>query len=147
MPIDLISVSAIVCDKILTEKDDAVSAIRIVDVFLIPESIHKSSGEHPAYGVQFYILLVIKAKDVGKMRVVLRLQSPSGEERPLRSSLPEEVTLTSKFPNSGIPVGHTLTLQVNLEAKPLGTYYVRVEIDGKERIRVPFTLRLDPSQS
>jgi hypothetical protein len=33
MPVDLISATAFVCERMLVEKDDVLSAIRLVDLF------------------------------------------------------------------------------------------------------------------
>jgi hypothetical protein len=142
MPLEVLSAAAIVCERFLLEKDEVFSAIRIIDVFLVPKEIPQ--GLH----MEVSFLILIRAKGEGEARLALKLIDPVGKERKVaadKSNVPDRVVATKKFDDPEIPTGISLAVHLNVEPKPLGTYCLRLELDGSEKASAYFTLIPQPS--
>jgi len=141
MPLNILSVSAFVCDRILIEKDDVCSAIRIVDVHYVPPDVPQGAA------LEITLFMVIKTLNPGEAPLTLKLLTPDGSER-IMKGLDKIVVEKSKFPDDpNIPIGSTVGLRMAIEPRPLGTYTIKVEIEGAERAQVYFTLRASEKQS
>ena len=137
MAVNLISVSGILCERILEESGPIYSAIRIVDIFGV------SGGQSDV--VQFTGLVFMKAMPTEeKFRVGVVLEDPDGKKQ----QLPDPPDNPFSFPvyegDPTIPVGFALVLQIRIQGSKTGTFYVEVSVDGTSRIRLPFTIRLLP---
>jgi hypothetical protein len=80
LPSYLISASLLVCERVLRESDNVLSAIRVVDVFYVPQKPPEISGDlFPL--VQAYALASLRSIPgyVGKHVLQLRLINTVGE--------------------------------------------------------------------
>ena len=140
MALELISVSGLLCEKVLQEGESVFSAIRIVDIFNVA---HDSP---PNSIVQFYGLVILKAFPTADIfNVSVAIVAPSGERR----ELPEPPGSPFKLPvyenDPSVPAGFSLVLQFNIVASKMGTYFIEVAVDGVAVTRMPFTLRQLPA--
>ena|SRR6266850_5369173 len=153
MPVDLVSTSAFICERILREEDGALSAIRIVDVFYVPateqiaeDAVHNLIAKINA--VNFHLVVVLRSKTEGQARLNLSFINPAGDESPIKMhGVPEMLVFKSNFPGTKIPPSQTLNLHLGLPIRPLGTYLALVRLDEQIVTSVPFTLLVHPSQS
>ena len=140
MAVTFISVSGLLCEKVLQEAESIFSAIRIVDVFQIPQDAP------PSAVIQFTGLVLLKAMPAEEeFRIGVTLVSSSGE----RMQLPEPPGNPFRLPvyeqDPSIPVGFSLLLQFNVGTSKMGTNYIEVDVDGLTVTRMPFTLRRLPA--
>jgi hypothetical protein len=127
--------AAFLCEKLLQEKDNVASAIRMVDVF----NVHIPSNL-PADAVPQIVLILFaafKAPDGpgGTYRVTVRLYSPSGNEIRGKEPASFSVVLNSE------QLGANLIMNVALAATEFGKFAFHVLVDDEEITRVPFILQ------
>jgi hypothetical protein len=135
-------VSGFLCERVMTEKDDIPSAIRMVDLFYVPDGLPEGTG------IQFWAFVMLKIVPVPevKAKVSISIVNSKGERQSLPPPTPDGMIELSPFQGDrSVPGGITLILQFNVIPKNLGTCYVEVDVDGENAIRIPFTLRRSPS--
>ena len=127
----IISVSAVVAERLLREEDGVTSAIRIVDVFYVPENL-------PDVPVNFNILLLIKSAPGTQAEHALRvvITNPSGESRDAKTA-DTKIPLSSKLEQAEIPGGATIVASMAIKPKVMGTYWIAFLLDGEEVARTP----------
>jgi hypothetical protein len=129
--------AAVLCERILTEKDNVHSVIRIVDTFTVVE-VPKDSAEAKKPGVVVHAFIAFKSGAArGKYDVQLVLHRPSGEPDPLGE--PNPMVL------EGGVHGSTLQVTLHLGVTELGDYSIDVMVDGEVMTRMPFRLQLAPA--
>ena len=140
MPINLLSLSGLVCERVLQERDGVFSAIRIVEIFNVPEGIHEDAT------IQFYVLAILRATEATseEFRIGVTLIRSSGE----RDRMPDPPNQPYRMPAPiegapEAPPGLTIVIQMNVKPKNMGTAFVEIDVDGTI-IRIPFTLRRPP---
>jgi hypothetical protein len=134
-------VIAFICERVLIEKDDIPSIVRMVDVFFIPE------GAPPEAPFRFYLFVSVKTLPAKGKKITLSvtLINTLGE----RDRLPDPDTSEPPvFRNDpSVPTGTLLIAQISVVPKHMGTCFLEVEVNGKVEATVPFTLRRpDPVQ-
>jgi hypothetical protein len=130
----LLSISGFLCEKVLSEPDHVLSAIRIVEVFgitVVPDIPLEKQG--PA----MVAVVIGKLADDLEHSVDLHLVRPNGEatnltEKPFRQKFPAIIP--------GFPAGFNVAFQFGVIPKQMGLHYVRVLFDGIEVYRIPFIL-------
>ena len=134
LPPDL-SVSVFICEKALREADGILSAIRLVDVFLVSRPPDVPVEQQI---VQMHVVAVIRSQTItlGRHTIRLDLLRPNGERRPG----PEQIEATIDEPNFPAPRGISLAAQVGVVAKQQGTHWWILQLDDEEIARAPFTL-------
>ena len=135
MPIQFKFVSAFTCERILREKDDVLSAIRLVDVFFVPEDAPAGAA------VQFYVCVTLKTAPAPEEEVTLEvtLVRPTGErERVPTPGGPSKIQRFQDDPS--VPVGVTIIMLTTVRVKDMGTHYLEVTADGELAVTIPFTL-------
>jgi hypothetical protein len=154
LPSYLISASLLVCDRVLLEKDEVSSAIRIIDVFYVPalpplppglilppEMQDKYGPLLTAYGL---VQIRAKAGHRDEHDLEFRIINTAGEESIVASA-------KAKFDShiEGATTGITASAQINMFVKRFGTCFLCIYLDGNEITRTPFTLapRKDAGQS
>jgi len=145
MPPNLLCASLFVCEKVLTEADGVSSAIRIVDVFYVPEFYPEDTKTGPV--VQAYVIAALRCQtdDDSEHSLEVTLTSPRGT---LNKITPEPQRITFKPRVPGAPGGVTVLMQLNLLPKVEGTSLLRVLVDGTEVARSTLTLlKQPPAQS
>lgn len=74
---------AVLCEKVLQDKDGVASLIRIVDRVTVTAAGTEAPEEMPVVGLSYVMALAFKAGIArGKYLVTLRGESPSGEALP-----------------------------------------------------------------
>lgn len=134
LPEYVVSSSMLVCERVLRERDDVLTAFRIVDAFYVEEFPDQGSG---VYVIQAYAIIVIRTVPDydAKGKIELYITRPEGPRDLVGSPEPE---LRSRIP--GTPGGITLQVQLNLKTPTLGTYFVELFLEGELANRVPITL-------
>jgi hypothetical protein len=127
---------ACVCEKVLIEPDNVASLIRIVDTFFLnlpaPQADFKAAVELTAF-------IALKSGDVvGEFEVGLRLTNPDGVYLPTRR-------WQTEF--RGGEAGVNLKIAFSLPEYKLGLYWFDVLWGDEILTRIPFRLRVNPSQS
>ncbi len=139
LPPYLISASIFVCERILHEADGVVSAIRIVDIFYVPEP-PPSMPENALPLVQAYGCAILKsvAGHNEEHSIQLKMINTIGEITVVGEPVKTRIGSTAGLEK--VPGGATINAQLNIGVKRLGTCYLCVEVDGEEVTRAPFTL-------
>src|SRR5260370_4447923 len=120
--------SAFICERVLQEKDEVLSAIRMVDKFFVTIPKNLPSDMNPS--VLLTIILGFKKaalNDTKKHRARLRLQTPSGQPRPLS---PSPSKMDFAFPE-GQPASANLIVTINLGVKEFGLFWIDVLLDDE----------------
>jgi hypothetical protein len=137
--------AALVCERVLVEKDEVISAIRIFDRLLYELPPTPTPPEFQA-ALAFSLLVILKRGDArgGSYDVDVVIRSPSGKEgRPAAASGPVKLVLPGDDPDSGANV------QVGIFMTPSedGLHWLEVKINGRLSARVPLRLiRREPTQ-
>jgi hypothetical protein len=120
---------AVLCERVLQEKDDAISLIRLIDRFVIalPALTADGTFESPAL-ISFSIVVGLRSESAGEHEIVITLKNPDG------------TTLGS---GTGTVVlqggGHGANLATKLDvaiARP-GAYWFEVGVAERVLSRVP----------
>jgi hypothetical protein len=143
LPAYLISISAILCEKVLHEADGVNSAIRIVDVFYVGAKPVDAPEEVFPF-VQAYALVSLRAAPGHNQEheFVFKLLNTVGELTTLGA--PMRVNMLSTL-GATVPGGLTASIQVNIAVKRFGTCFLCVYLDGEEVTRIPITLLPAPA--
>jgi hypothetical protein len=121
-------ISAVLCEKILTDKDGVASLIRIVDRFYvdvdeIPTAIRDRVGLSAWLHVNF------KSGDArGKKTLKVKPVSPSGE-------VPLEIVTPIVF--EGGPHGQSIHAELTMAVKEEGVYWLEVYLDDTLYTKTP----------
>jgi hypothetical protein len=133
-----VSIAAL-CERVLTEKDNVLSLIRLVDTFT-PESLPQNANlpqNTPLKFVpvaHFVVVVILKSGEAkGKYQVALRLQGPSGKQQPLGDAVP--------FVFEGGEQGASLLADVTIPADQPGLAWIDVLVDDEALTRIPFRIR------
>lgn len=123
--------AALICEKILTEKDGVVTPVRIVDTFYV-KAPSATVSANITRGIKAVGYICLKSGAVtGKHTVGLTLRSPS-----------DTVTRVAELPvvMEGGVQGVTMQVDVTLAAKELGYYRIDVSWDTEPLTSIPFRL-------
>jgi hypothetical protein len=125
-------VIACLCERVLQEKDNVLSVIRIVDVLTVPQ-VPPPDNQIPAL---LTVFVGIKAGDArGKHELSLRVRRPSGAVSAVGQRLEVEL---SDDPLGGANVVVTLPLKLS----EFGLIWIDVLWDGDILSQIPFRLLL-----
>jgi hypothetical protein len=133
-------VSAFLCERVLQEKDGIVSAIRIVDVFQIPEDAPSETV------IQFFAVVSLRTVPVPdeEVRVGVTIVNALGERQRLPDPSEKPFRLSALDGDASVPNGISLIMQLNIKPKNMGTCFVEIDVDGEVVTRIPFTIRQIP---
>ena len=113
-------ITAFVCERILQERDQVNSAIRIVDVFYVRrEDAHGKSEAR----VQFFAFLSLKTSPPPPDEFTFEIAAiaPSGETEVLASATKFKFKGFEQDPS--VPSGATFVINCNVKPKGFGTYF------------------------
>ncbi|HEY1902117.1 MAG TPA: hypothetical protein VGG56_06790 [Terracidiphilus sp.] len=135
-----LSATCLICERVLRETDNAVSVIRLVNIFSF-KSIPDLPVDKQAVPIVVFGIVQFSANDDDKHTVVLVIVRPDGEQ--------SEVPLTT---DQQIPVGPIIELpraahiiaQLGVVPRQVGIHQVVLKVDGIERARTQFVLRQAP---
>jgi hypothetical protein len=137
MPVPLSS-SVLVCEAVLIEKTDVLSAIRIMDTLTLPAG---------ASFARFYTLTRIDSQPGDFQPHVLQVRiaftDGHGDWVPIATAPDQRFFYGYKLDRAG-PGGFNLTTEFNVDLRPLrtpGTYWIQVSLDGAYLNQCPLTLR------
>lgn len=132
-----ISASLTICEKILVESDNVISAIRLVDIFFFNPIDGVPLEKTP---VRIAVLAQCKFR-IGSAEghaLKLRLLRPSGELKDASEELEVKLVPSLHVPNA--PLGLNAGVTLDVIPKEEGTHWLILLIDGEEVSRTPFTL-------
>jgi hypothetical protein len=143
LPPQIISLSVLTCQAVLREEDGVASAIRLIDVWYVPEPLPEAPpGVLPL--VQANVLVILKAEPGYQQEheIRVKLQNTVGEISDIAEALKSN-PISRLGPE--VPGGVTIQVQLNLAVKKLGTCYLLIYFDGELVTRAPITLLRTPS--
>jgi len=124
--------AAFLCEKVLQEKDGVVSAIRLVDRFILTASGTQPPEKMPKLPVNLTMLIIFKSGDAkGSRTVKIKTIMPSQRVGP--------ETLLPMF-LEGDDRGVTLIANMILEASEDGLYWFEVSCDDDFITRIPLRI-------
>src|SRR5690348_13251068 len=122
---------ATACEKILVEKDNVFSVIRIVDVFYIPKEV----ADMPDGGVPISTLITVRSGDYrGEGELSLAVQTPDG----VRNEAPEKWPMLFSDTNTAA----NIVFSFGIGIRHIGTSWVEVLWNGEILSKFPVTLTL-----
>lgn len=129
--------AAFLCERILTEKDDVQTFVRVVDTLIgrypagsIP------AGSKPPVKFQVWLAVSLKSGEAkGKYTLRFRMHDPSGTTKDMGEVIP--VALGGGEHGANVNILLTLTLVE-------GLFLIDVILDNEVVTRVPFRVRLEP---
>lgn len=132
--------AAFLCERVLLEKDEVLTAVRIVDTFYV--SVPKNLPPDAKPTIQLTVLLSFK-KVIGdqleKHQATLHMYGPSGE----MSEPPPSLDFYFKADEVS---GSNLILNLGLPVKEFGTHRIDVLVDGDHVTTIPFRLLERPEE-
>jgi hypothetical protein len=136
LPAYIQSVSAFICQQALLEQDGVTSAIRLVDLFRVPEP-HPDKPDEQRPVVQMYAVVIIKTIPgyTGEHDIAFRILNTVGEMNTVGT---QRASFSSRF-GPEMPGGATLAIQMNIGVNRPGTLYLCIYVDEEEVTRTPFT--------
>ena len=124
---------ALICERVLEEKDNVLSAIRIFERFIVAATGPDAPESIPKTAVPFALLIsFIPGEARGSARVQVQMEEPSGLKRD-----PLEFTVHFDAPSSPV----NLILNFQLDTEQPGLYWFDVLLDGRLITRVPLLLQ------
>jgi len=127
--------AAVLCERVLLEKDDVASIIRLVDTFYVQVPKQLPADAKPA--IQLTVLLSFKRgdkPDSGQHQARLKLQGPTGKIQ----ELPIAMDFVFK---PGDVASTNLIIIIQLGVKEFGRFRFDVFVDGEGPIaEIPFML-------
>ncbi len=126
-------VAALLCERILQEKDEVLSAIRIVDTFFV--TVPKGLAPEVKPAIQLTLLLAFKKRindEAEKHLLTLKIKAPSG-------TVAEQPTVALNFKADEVSGANLLTT-LQMGVHEFGTFQIDVIVDGEVLTVVPFRL-------
>jgi hypothetical protein len=137
MPPGVTNFTLLICERALTEKDDAVSAIRLVDIFFVdPDTAIPE--ERRAVSLTVIVQMSVEVGHTDTHEVALRVKRPNGEESWLAKATTPPPPEPARYPDA--PTGFTIKVPFSIVPRAFGTHYVTAALDGQDVASVPFTL-------
>ena len=123
--------AALICERILTEADGTVSAIRIIDRFFItPNPGQPPAATMPAVVMSHTLFVTFKSGAVhGRLTAKLVFRGPSGLKL-------QEVSIPVLL--EGDERGANLIIPYQIQVEEEGLYWFDVYLDDKLMTKVPF---------
>ncbi len=125
MQSELIRLDVVACERVLIEADGVPSAIRILDLVFVDESI--PPDQRPPFNVSLLIRGRFPAGEPRACVVNIGLIRPSGERVALQE---HSAPAADKFEDS--PTGFNMVCQLGIVPRNLGTCFIYVSVEEKE---------------
>lgn len=135
----------LICEKLMQEKDNVYSAIRLADIFYYGEPIKELPLDKQAVAISVLTHFKVPSDDDEGHAVVLELVRPSGERTKI-FNLENLEHNKGERKAPGSPRGFSIALQLGVIAKEMGVHEVVLSVDGEEQARTWFTLATAPVQ-
>jgi hypothetical protein len=130
---------ACLCEHILEEKDNVMSAIRIVDRYELTVPSEAVDNSDAVFPLDINGLISFKSGGFkGQKELTITLINPSGEKpgNPFKAQLRFE----------GNEHGANVKLRFTLPAKEQGVYWLNIELDGELMSRIPLRIIITQKQ-
>jgi hypothetical protein len=134
LPKGFVAAFVIICEKILVEKDEMQSAIRIADIFQF-QRLPGVVGE-PIIPINVLVQVRFLPTADPTHTLELRLIRPDGEMKTVGP--PVTQAMHPKFPD--VSIGYNFGAVFGVIARLSGIHYVVLFLDGQEVARAPFSL-------
>jgi len=137
----LLSANCIICERAIREKDDVISAFRIVDIFFA--KVHPSFPlEQQQIPVTILAILKFTDDDAAPHSVSLALKGPEREPKSI-DAMSNQVIQAGRIPNA--PKVIVVHGQIGVTPK-LGSYDATVLLDGREVAKNQFIVAEPPDE-
>lgn len=124
--------AALICEKVLQEKDNVFSVVRIIDRLTHTIQAPAMPADLPKISFQFVVFLSFKAGSArGRHQIEVVSEAPSGQRKPLFNT-------SALF--EGEDRGHNLVVRTGMEFDAEGLYWFDVLVDGSLMSRMPFRI-------
>ena len=124
--------SAVICEKVLQEKDNVVSIIRIIDRLTHTIQAAEMPTELPHVPFQFVIFINFKAGSArGRHQIEVVSEHPSGQRKPI---------FATSVLFEGEDRGNNLVVRAGMEFDAEGLYWFDVLLEGRTVTRIPFRM-------
>ena len=130
----VLTASLMICEKILIEKDNVHSLIRMVDLFHIPAKVSADPTVQEFLELTAVSLFKLEADDESTHDVEMWLEGPSGEPRRLGG-----IQMKGEANPRGAPRGFNGRANVSVEAIE-GLHLLSVRVDGEEVAKAYFNI-------
>lgn len=127
---------AVLCERVLVEKDDTTSVIRIFDGTTRTSIVVDSTQPMEPFDHEFIVYIRLKAGGATQARVRLQLQNPAGE---LGHATEETVRFETR-PEYAMNV----IIAAKIRILTPGLYTFLVSVDDREVTRIPWLVRYEP---
>lgn len=127
----------VICERVLQEKDDVLSLIRIVDKFTITITGKEPPDQLPE-GVKVLTIAMSWAGGLGRHEAAFNIISPGGETQPS----PRSWTFTLDALNRG----HNIIVTLPVRITKAGVYWVEFILNGAAKSRTPFQVIYEREQ-
>lgn len=135
MQTDVTSVAAFICQQVLRDQDDLLSAIRILDTITVRAVENAGAALTDLFAVA---LVKSSATQNSKRQMSVELITPSGGTTSLGSS---EVCFESD--KTDHPVGATMIIEIHLSITEAGLHRVNLYLEDSLIPSIPLTLRIE----
>jgi hypothetical protein len=129
---------ALFCERILTESDGTLSAMRIIDTLTVTVAIEDEPGKEPPHLLFPPMKLLIGFRKgiatADDKKLILNVVNPSGQSVPVGMA---EVTFSPESVGSGA----NIVFDLQLPWENYGLYWYELWMDGKVLTRVPLTIK------
>ena len=137
--------AAFLCEKVLRETDDVLTAVRIVDTFYVSVPKDLPVEIKPTIQMTVFLSFVrVSATNAGKHQALIRVYKPSGA--PLGEDGPLKLDLV--FREEGVAKCN-LIISLGLGIQEFGQHRIDVSLDDKLVTKIPFRLleRPEPAKT
>jgi hypothetical protein len=133
--------AALMCERVLEEKDQVLSIIRVVDIFYVQSFPRDLAKEAQALSPLVAVLCFKKSfaeTSPVKHTVSLVLHGPSGT--PIKTAGQTEEALVASFVFEAEKTAANIVVNTLLPTDKIefGTYWYQVTVDGEQVTRIPF---------
>ena len=119
----------VICEQVLTEQDDVLSLIRIVDKFTITITGKEPPDQLPEV-IKVLTITMCWAGGLGTHEAAFNIQSPGGEIQPS--------PLSYSFNLDALNRSHSIIVRLPVQIKREGVYWIQFIINGEVKSRIPF---------
>jgi len=134
----ILSVSALVCERLLQEEDRVPSAIRLADIFQLPTYSPPLPSALQVIDVSLLVVIKATETDESNHRVLVTMTRPDGEVTEMFSH--EGVRFANFTPFAETPSGVSLGLRFHISAKILGVHFFKIFLNGELIATTAFTI-------
>jgi hypothetical protein len=126
-------VAALLCERVIEEKDGSVSAIRVVDEIRLDLETPEPGAVQVVVPLSLALLVAIRSAEIDRMyELSITLRTPSGKRR--RLSPP------GRLQPRGSVAGANFIAKMQFATNEEGTHYFDIELDNRFLTRVPLNV-------